>query len=240
MKISFIVPSLAPKGPTYQLFNLVENMQVEHEVRIYILSGVRSETSKMFAEMNIIATYIPVRGVLSFYRAYKTIKKSGADIYHSHGVKGDLMNAFVSNSSSTSIATIRNIPWKDYPSRWKLFGWFVCILHCVILMRLITVACSTWMLKPLKILNCEYSINNATNESFNFDAKSNFDGQFFYVGSLSRRKNVQLCLEILEGLDVAKSLDLYGTGNEDLNSAQIIINKFIKQNICNLMRGVVA
>lgn len=225
MKITFIVPSLAPKGPTFQLFNLIEDMQVENELQICVLSNVHAETSKKLSEMNIRAIYLPVKGILSFFVAYKKIIESGSDIYHSHGVKADLMNAFVRNSSSASIATIRNIPWKDYPARWKLFGWLVCIFHCLILMRLVTVACSTWMLKPLKFLNCKYAINNATNNFYNLERQENFNGRFFYVGSLSKRKNVQRCLEILEGLVSASSLDLYGAGNEHLKSERIIINK---------------
>lgn len=225
MKITYIVPSLAPKGPTYQLLNLIANMQNEHVVQLYVLSNPRDETSKLFTELNIVTKYIPVRGVLSFYRARELISKSFADIYHSHGVKADLMNAFVNNASSASIATIRNIPWKDYPARWRVLGWFVCIFHCLILMRLVTVACSTWMLNPLKRLKCQYAINNATNDIFNIDVDRKFNHEFFYVGSLNKRKNVQLCIYILERLQSVKSLDLYGTGKEELTSKTTLVNR---------------
>ena len=225
MKITFIAPSLAPKGPTYQLFNLIETMRIEHDVQLYVLSNPRDETSKLFDGLDVVIKYAPVRSVFSFYRAYKLILKNGTDIYHSHGVKADLMNAFVNNSSSASIATIRNIPWKDYPSRWKMFGWCVCIFHCFVLMRLITVACSSWMLKPLKILNCQHAVNNATNDTFNIDVERKFNREFFYVGSLNKRKNVQICIDILERLPSIKSLDLYGTGKEELIAKTILVNR---------------
>ena len=224
MKISFIVPSLSPKGPTYQLFNLLENLQCHYDISLYVLSNPHKETVSMYDNLNIDISYIPVKGALSFYRAKKIIQKRQSDILHSHGIKADLMNVFINQTNSISVATIRNIPWNDYPSRWKLLGWIVCILHCMILMRLTTVACSTWMLKPLTWLNCKLAVNNATNDSFYIGAEKNtFKGEFFYVGSLNRRKNVQRCIVFLESLNAACSIDIYGAGNIDLKSDNITV-----------------
>lgn len=224
MKISFIVPSLSPKGPTYQLFNLIENLQCYYDISLYVLSNPHKETVLMYENLKIDISYIPVNGALSFYRARKIIKERQSDILHSHGIKADLMNVFINQANSASIATIRNIPWNDYPSRWRFFGWIVCIVHCIILMRLTTVACSTWMVKPLGWINCKLAVNNATNDSFYIGSeKTNFKGEFFYVGSLSRRKNVQRCIEFLESVNAVCSIDIYGAGEMDLKSDNITV-----------------
>jgi glycosyltransferase involved in cell wall biosynthesis len=134
-RVCFIVPSLKSSGPTNQLFMIAEQAAQKFEVEIVTLHGEAAETSQRmrfvdhgFSVLNLSSS--PFNG---YWRLWNYLKAREPDVIQSHGFISDLFLALLPLRCPW-VATIRNNPFDDYPSKFGIFlGYTMAVLHLMAL-----------------------------------------------------------------------------------------------------------
>lgn len=165
IKILYIISSLRRCGPTTVLLNIMNSLDRKlFEVRVMTLSPEGSDSLASTVQDAGFKIYFGncdrLRGLYSVRRhILAVIDQFQPDITHSHGVRPDIINAFVNNKTVT-FSTIHNSLNGVYKLKYgKLTGEMMDILQLAAIKRIrYPVACAKTLAEELK---SNYGINTA-------------------------------------------------------------------------------
>ena len=146
MRILFAVSTLKRAGPTNQLLNLA-NLLLANGHSPHVMTLSEEPQDSMYDEF--VARSIPVcslglsrsQFIFAGRQAFlRKINELSPDIIHTQGIRADVAAAAFFRRANT-IATLRNIPFEDYVSRYGAFvGYIMANIHIRALRRLRRVA----------------------------------------------------------------------------------------------------
>ncbi|MGK2960221.1 MAG: glycosyltransferase family 4 protein [Candidatus Malihini olakiniferum] len=232
-KILFIIPNLQNVGPVNMCLSLIKNLDDKFfEVYVYALgSGIHHEEFAHYANVRVFNRR-------NIFTLFKQLNKSNFDIIHSHCIISDLI-LFFSCASGVRITTIHNYPDIDsIYRRGQLIGSFLAFIQCISIKKIVKVACSDSVKKYCEIklgMKDVYSIPNGVEQKkvsckiINQDSLYNDQINFFYLGSLTIRKNVELVLDAFHMWSDEKNAQLHiiGTGDQEKYLREKFTNKKI-------------
>ncbi|TBR41265.1 glycosyltransferase [Marinomonas agarivorans] len=139
--IAYLSSTLEQTGPTSQLFNIISGLDRSQFVPCIItLSPERSNSLKdKFDEAGVKVVCIDPSGALSLKKLQLLIEayltENHIDIVHTQGIRADgLMSRIVKSRDITWVATLRNIPYLDYPAQYGLMkGYMMAVFHLIAL-----------------------------------------------------------------------------------------------------------
>ncbi|WP_371338440.1 MULTISPECIES: glycosyltransferase family 4 protein [Klebsiella pneumoniae complex] len=195
IRILYIIPDFSNCGPNNMCLNLIGQLdKKEYDIEVVALGN--GEIRDFFSLS--AKTYIFHRkDILGFYRY---LKAKNFDIIHSHTIIGDIFSYF-SFSKAIKITTIHNYPYIDsIYRRGKLIGYLLAKLQSIAIASMNKIACSESVerhcenkLQYKKLHKIENGIIPYTGSLPPLKNKEKID--FFYIGSLNSRKNVNYVLE---------------------------------------------
>ncbi len=240
MKVFYLCSSLERTGPTNQLFNIVSNLDpINFKAIVITLSP---EGDKSFLH-KYVENGVAVESLALSHRAsikelrlalLPLIEKYSPDIIHSQGIRSDKLMSTV-KCKAKKVATLRNIPYKDYP---MAYGWFLgrCMsyVHLKALSKLNKAVTVSYGVQKELEKNCNFDIrviqNGADHHYFSSNAleseplialnkEYNFnddDTILIYTGILEERKKLDLLYDLVDNCEHIKLL-VVGGGNLQSN-----------------------
>lgn len=226
-KIIYICSTLEQTGPTSQLYNIVTNLDSERFcAKVITLSPEKNKSlSRKFKAAGIDIHCIDPTGKLSLkdlkYKVIEMLNKCNISIVHTQGIRSDLIMSSVSKMLEIRwIATLRNIPYLDYPPQYGLFkGLVMALIHIfalrkcynlVVVSHSVRDALSKFFNNGISVIpngiDTEfYSPLNICKES-EIDIRKNLNLDInkkliVYTGVLEERKNIKMMLDVFEKLD---------------------------------------
>ena len=196
-RISYIVPSLRGGGPTNQLFMIAKVAQKHFDVEIVALHGEPSSISQRsrFEKGGFRVINLEVNKIKSLVSLRSYLMHRRPALVHSQGFLPDILMS-VLKSKYKWVATIRNFPFADYPSK---FGWLIgypmALAHLLAFhLCANAVACSAYIGAEMASKGVRARvIRNGVSPRSSSISKTSIalpDGPFMVsVGSLNKRKN---------------------------------------------------
>lgn len=142
MNVLYVCSSLKRTGPTSQLFNICHEVQkMGHKVLVVTLSNESSDSLKSKFEQNdirVISLAISrVKGIfLNKILIKRILNEYKPAVVHTQGLRADSLFADLKVENVQLVATLRNVPWLDYPMTYgKLLGWFMYRKHLAVLKK---------------------------------------------------------------------------------------------------------
>ena len=196
-RISYIVPSLRSGGPTNQLFMIAKTAQKHFDVEIVTLSGEPSSVSQRsrFKKGGLRIINLKANKIKCLFSLRDYLMRRRPVLVHTQGFLPDIL-MIVLKSKYKWVATIRNFPFADYPSK---FGWLVgypmALAHLLAFHLCVNaVACSDHIRAKMASKGVRARvIRNGVSPRPSYTRKSSIalpEGPFMVsVGSLNKRKN---------------------------------------------------
>jgi glycosyltransferase involved in cell wall biosynthesis len=138
--ILYLASTLARAGPTQQLLNIVSRLD-RRDWRPFVLTLSPEPAQSLWADFAKAGVELKSLGFgrkETLTRALPAlrseIERLAPGLVHSHGARADMLAARL--SGAPKIATVRNIPWLDYPMTYGLAGYGLAGLHLTMLRRL--------------------------------------------------------------------------------------------------------
>lgn len=204
-------------GPVNMCLYLIQRLDMnDYDVKIIALGG--GDSIDLFSQYGDVEVFSRKR--IAAFRKY--IKKGGFDIIHSHTIIADLFLK-LSKTKAEKLTTIHNYPDIDsIYRRGRVIGGFLYQLQKYAIKDVLKVACShavkEYCQEKLKMDNI-LTISNGVPAKKNLVRESRCEIiHFYYLGSLSKRKNVD---ELLKAFDIwcnDKNSNLNVIGNGELLS----------------------
>lgn len=227
MKILYLLPSLKNAGPVNVCLNLIKELPSTVEVTILSLNDgeLFSEFSK-FAKVHVFKK-TNIKGIVKFSRNNKF------DIVHSHCTIPDIYS-FIFFNSSIRFTTIHNYLDVDFIyGKGVLLGKLEGVIGRFIINDFIKVACSksvmTFCTDKYKMEHIKCVCNGVpeVHDVIKHSDKDSYD--FYYLGSLIQRKNVEVILRSFKKWNKAENVNLHiiGTGSE----SELLTKKYRNKNI---------
>ena len=207
IKVLYIVSTLRRRGPTFQLLNIIKNLDSNiFDATVLTLSPEYKETCiEEYKKIGIKCISLNLGRIEGIFFALpkliRYLKKIKPNIIHSQGIRSDLLSLFVDNYCHNRVITLRNFALEDYKDLYGIIGVLMAKLHWFIARRNNNVvACSEKLSERLdkqgiKSIGISNGID-VTKFKPNVDnyRKFNFVRPLFIVsGHLINRKN-NLCL----------------------------------------------
>ncbi|MFA7820142.1 glycosyltransferase family 4 protein [Aeromonas dhakensis] len=223
-KIIYICSTLEQTGPTSQLYNIISGLDdVHYCAKVVTLSPEKSKSlSKKFESAGIDVHCIDPTGKIKLndlkHLIVEFIKDAKADVVHTQGIRADLIMCQVIKTIPTKwVATLRNIPYLDYPPQYGMVkGLLMAALHILALRQcdnlvVVSHAISDKLSKffgenlnviPNGIDTAYYSSHNITQQlrdsikdTLYLDSNKKL---IVYTGVLEDRKNIKMMLDVFE------------------------------------------
>ncbi|TWX54028.1 glycosyltransferase family 4 protein [Colwellia hornerae] len=255
MKIIYLCSSLERTGPTNQLFNIVSNLDTSTFSSLVITLSTESDKSFLskFVEKGISVKSLE----LSHRASMKELRLAlmpfldefSPDVIHSQGIRSDKLISTL-NYPIKKIATLRNIPYKDYPMAYGwLLGRIMSYVHLKALSKLdqaVTVSYGVQeeligkLTKNLKVVQ-----NGADHHFFtpviseftsleslkNKLGISNENKVLVYTGILEARKKLDLLYDLI---DTSNNIKLLVVGDGELKESLEIHDAVKNQKVIML------
>ncbi|UCM48855.1 glycosyltransferase family 4 protein [Aeromonas caviae] len=236
--IVYICSTLERTGPTSQLYNIISALNLEsYQAKVITLSPEKNNTLyDKFISSGIDVRCIDPDGKKNINELRELIIKllvsDRVAVVHTQGIRADIiMSKAVKVLNVKWIATLRNIPYLDYPPQYGVFkGALMALLHLLSLRQCENVVVVSHAVKSVLkrffkrdihviangIDTDYYSLDNISrdicetlrkNYSFDIDTKL-----IVYTGVLEERKNIHMMLNVFEKLNDFKLL-LIGDGS---------------------------
>lgn len=141
IKVLYIVSTLARRGPTNQLFNIVSNLNDDDfECKVVTLSPEAEDTLlPKFLQHGIEVKPLNLSRIGGFFWGCSSLKKV-IDLYkpnivHTQGIRSDGFAKWLKNKFGVkAVSTIRCLPNEDYPLQYgKIVGHLMAHRHLTIL-----------------------------------------------------------------------------------------------------------
>lgn len=222
--IFYLCSTLERTGPTSQLYNIVSGLDSNiYHAKIVTLSPEKDNSLlKKFVDAGIDVFCIDPTGLKSISDLRRLIMdkliRDSVDVVHTQGIRSDLIMCQVVKTIPVKwIATLRNIPYLDYPPQYGMVkGLLMAALHILALRQcdnlvVVSHAISDKLRKffsdnlnviPNGIDTAYYSSKNITQElkdsikdTLSLDSNKKL---IVYTGVLEDRKNIKMMLDVFE------------------------------------------
>lgn len=233
MKIVYVVSTLKRSGPVNILFSIVKYID-KKKYELYIMSlspEPVSTTINKFIEMGVkcINLGVPRKNIFKIIKKFKwAVKNINPDIIHSHGLRPDILSAFILKGKYKSCCTIHNYAPVDYKMKFGIFiGYIASWIHLKAIKKIsYPVAVSEAVACQLHKHDLKINViqNGVDTDYFNLPSLEKKASLrkclslnansiiFIYVGSLIQRKNPLFILEKLSKYNIKFSLLFVGNG----------------------------
>lgn len=237
ISIIYLCSTLEQTGPTSQLFNIVAGLdRSSFEPYILTLSPERDNSLKdKFDNAGLEVVCLDTTGEIGFTELEGKIRTfisaNNCEIVHSQGIRSDiLMSRIVKDSNVGWVATLRNIPYLDYPAQYGRFrGYMMAFLHIMALRRCNKVAVVSqsvkkalqrFFSKPIHVVANGIDTDHYSREKISpenlIELKQSLhlcsnDIVLVYTGVLEERKNILMLLDAIDKCEGFK-LILVGDG----------------------------
>ena len=195
IKLLYLLPDLSNAGPVNMCLSLIKGLDLNiYCVHVAALGdGELIDEFKKYSEVIVYSRRQPVHFV-------RSIKKNNYDIIHSHTIIADLFSRMLP-SGIRKITTIHNYPDVDsIYRRGKIIGGLLYYLQSKASRHFFKVACSDsvkrYCQSQLKMDNIVAIPNGVPSSHLSLRPFKSDVTHFYYLGSLSRRKNV---VELISG-----------------------------------------
>ncbi|HCI6538780.1 glycosyltransferase family 4 protein [Klebsiella variicola] len=220
IKVLYILPDLSNAGPVNMCLSLIKGLD-KTKFDIHVAALGSGELIHQFENFSSVKIY-PRTKILNFL---KESKMGNYDIIHSHTIISDLFSSTLC-SSAKKITTIHNYPDIDSVfRRGRIVGGGLYILQKIAISSMLKVACSisvrdycTNKLNLRKVI----AIPNGVSPSAYPIRNENVDSgtiNFYYLGSITARKNVEELLLAFSEWSINKNAKLNIIGGGDLLEA---------------------
>lgn len=215
IKLLYVLPDLSNAGPVNMCLNLIRGLELDsYDIEIVSLGGgILVDEFKQYGKVNIFSR----KNILGFCRF---VRNKQFDIIHSHTIIADIFSSF-SNSKAKKITTIHNYPNIDsIYRRGKVIGGGLYLLQMLAIKNMLKVACSDAVkVYCSSVLKFKY-VESIPNGVLPYEGlnKNESDGvvNFYYLGSISRRKNVEEIISAFTRWVVNKNAILNIVGGGEL------------------------
>lgn len=199
MNLLYIIPSLKKCGPVNVCFSLAKEVSKKHRVSVIAFDSgnAKEDFESVCEDVNVIPFF-------SMYRIGMYIKKNDFDIVHSHCLMPDILLSLLHKLSRGSkfrtVSTIHNYIDIDYIySKGRITGKVMGFLNRLALRLIdIRVSCSDSVRDYCvnKYHLSSVSIRNGVEcKQWSSSVEHKSVINFFYLGVLNKRKNVELILD---------------------------------------------
>lgn len=222
MNISYFVPSLRRKGPSYQLFYLLTELSKKNSILLVVLrDDPRDSLLASFSNISNIVI-IDLNSTISYeflsfnHKFNSLIIEFNIDLIHTQGLQTDFLTSFFKVKGKKYLCTLRNDPFVDYKDKFgSLFGYFIACLHIFSVSRISNIVCCSYYLNhqwSLYLKKNYFVVHNSVDlKRFEFIPEvSNSDEKilellqnentYTYVGSLIKRKNISFLINVFKEL----------------------------------------
>lgn len=235
MNISYFVPSLRRKGPTYQLLYLLGSLNKSNSIVLVVLNNDTSDTlDALFREISnlqiIDLKSSVLKEMISLNKKFKSIvDEFNIDLIHTQGLHTDFLWSFFKVKGKKHVCTLRNDPYVDYKDKFGFLpGFLIAYLHILIVSKFTDVVCCSYFLKnqwSSYVKKNFHVIHNSIDlERFVLTSEFNenelkivnlikTEKSYTYVGSLINRKNISYLIDVFKALrDQNYHLFIIGSG----------------------------
>jgi glycosyltransferase involved in cell wall biosynthesis len=229
MKILYVVSTLAPSGPTNQLYNIINNLNKQNYIPTVITLSPES-TNSCWAEYQLLGINLyslnlsRLTGLfLSKYKLASLIREINPDLVHTQGIRADSLLANL-NLTIPWVMTSRNFPSEDYPSKFgRLKGGVMERQHFLSMRKCFNiVSCSKSIMEKLagigiKSIAIQNGVKVIEGDSDHVPLVKNLPKPIFVtVGSLIPRKNTHFLIDAFKHAcsNETGSLVILGDGYE--------------------------
>lgn len=233
IKILFIIPSMKNAGPVNVCLTLINNLPSDYNVTLLSLGDgekyfdfKKKSNVYIFKKTNLL-------GIVNF------IYKGNFDIIHSHCTISDIYN-YLHTSSIPKLTTIHNYFDVDFvQTKGWLRGTIEGIIGRHVIKKFTQVACSNsvkeFCIQKYKLINMQAIANGVdipdvfVSREYSFEYCKDATINFYYLGVLNKRKNVDLILQSFLKWSEGKNavLNIIGGGVEENNMKNKYQNKKI-------------
>lgn len=238
-KIVYLCSTLEQTGPTSQLFNIIKglNRELFHPC-VVTLSPEKDKSLKIkFEEAGIdifcLSSYPNEKIKILAKSFYDFLNDNRVDIVHSQGIRSDyIMSKLINKTTVNWVATLRNIPYLDYPPQYgKIRGYAMALSHITFLKKCKNIVVVSQSVKealgnlfgkeiyaiPNGIDTEFYSNDSVFPENYQKSTSGLFlkenDKVLVYTGVFEERKNLRLILDSIDKTENFKIL-LVGSGSQ--------------------------
>lgn len=232
-RISYIVPSLRSGGPTNQLFMIAKAAQKHFDVEIVTLHGEPSSISQRsrFEKNGLRIINLEASKIECLLSLRSYLMNRRPSLVHSQGFLPDILMG-VLKAKYKWVATIRNFPFADYPSKFgRLIGYPMAFAH-LLAFRLCAnaVACSSYIRAEMasKGVGARVIRNGVSSRPSSIHKSSLAlpEGPFMVsVGSLNKRKNnrkIAAGFVLINQRSPRAQMVFLGEGPEDVELKQVL------------------
>lgn len=223
-RIVYICSTLERTGPTSQLFNIISGLDSKkYLVKIVTLSPEKTcSMYEKFTSAGMDVTCIDKTGACNIfelnYLLVQFLKENQIQVVHTQGIRADMIiSRIVKTIPVKWIATLRNIPYLDYPPQYGMVkGLLMAALHIfalrqcdnlVVVSHAINDKLSKFFGENLNVIpngidTAYYSSKNITQQqkdsikdTLSLDSNKKL---IVYTGVLEDRKNIKMMLDVFE------------------------------------------
>ncbi|WP_180059653.1 glycosyltransferase family 4 protein [Acinetobacter sp. YH12128] len=229
MNLLYVIPSIENNGPVNVCLEMIRNLSLYKNINITVLSLGKGARYNDFS--TLCTVHIVPRNDI---KTVKKIMSEKFDIIHSHCFISDLYSFLFSNNYSKRVTTLHNCFDADFIDRKGYYrGKFEAYIAKYIVKNYYKIACSRTVYNFYNDYNGDYRLycvpngfGNKEITDYNWD-KDLFD--FYYVGSLINRKNVDFLISNFEKWSIDKNVKLHIFGKGNLESS--LFNKYQSSKI---------
>lgn len=237
MNIMYLCSTLRQCGPTSQLFNIVSNLDKDVFFPTIVTLSPEPNSTLLYrfqaAGINIIS--LNLSRFSGFFFANRIvndlIRELCIDVIHSQGIRADhVANAVIKKNNDIKwVATLRNIPYLDYPKKrgriiggWMAFRHISILRECenlVVVSKAIKSELQGYFHKSILAIPNGVDTNHYSEKKTDINVIdlpfSSTDTILVYSGVLEERKNVNWMLDLLAESQGLKLL-IVGDGSKRL------------------------
>ena len=229
IRLLYITTSFNDKGPLQQLFNIVSSLDRDkfEPVVLSLTAPYDGDKSELFQKLNVEIHHRPWKWtyILFPFTSFKgLLKELNPSLIHTSGFLPDVLSAF-SIPKHPWILTARNDPFVDYPSKFGYFaGYIMAVIHLIAIQICpFPIACSSSLSKSFQKYRIKTrTIRNGVNyEHFKYKEKQTQKKikkiRFLTAGSLIRRKNIELMVELFSSKKLRDTTEFIILGDGPLH-----------------------
>lgn len=229
MKLLYVIPSIENNGPVNVCLEMVRNLILDKNINITVLALGQGARYKDFSALCTV--HIVSRNDI---KSVKKIMSEKFDIIHSHCFISDLYSFLFSNNYSKKVTTLHNCFDADFIDRKGYYrGKFEAFIAKYIVKKYYKVACSRTVYNFYNEYNGDNRLYCVPNGFGNKEITDHNWGKnlidFYYVGSLINRKNVDFLISNFEQWSIDKNVKLHIFGKGELES--ILVCKYKSSKI---------
>ncbi|HCI9375179.1 TPA: glycosyltransferase family 4 protein [Escherichia coli] len=228
--ILFILPSMKNAGPVNVCLTIINNLPSDYNITLLSL-GEGERRAEFEKKCNVV-----VFKKTSLFKILNFLYKNHFDIIHSHCTISDIYN-FLCFKKTKKITTIHNYFDVDFvQTKGLIKGRLEGVVGRYVIKDFIKVACSnavkdycTERFSLKGMIAIPNGVNVPVFSNFDIEHKNDDSVNFYYLGVINKRKNVEVILDAFTEWSVGKNakLNIIGGGVDEV----VLKNKYNNEKI---------